>query len=212
MKTRIHAAAMGVLLAAAAAGQKTSSENQVRDRGQTRTQDETQTLDRGRLGRQEAMPSKPLTLHGILVDGSCMDRTAANLSRPPHPPVMPPAQGSAGSGSGGISASGIAVDGSTLERERSDVTIHQVPDLRSRISDSACSVTGNTFGYAILTDNGRLLVLDEGGNTLVGERVQSSRAGRAMLNGTGTPLKPRATIRGTIHGDRLIVSKILNLE
>jgi hypothetical protein len=32
-----------------------------------------------------------------------------------------------------------------------------------------------------------------------------------MLNGTGGPIKPRAAIRGRIHGDRIVVEEIVKL-
>jgi len=86
---------------------------------------------------------------------------------------------------------------------------HQVADLRARAGDLTCAITGATKAFAILLDDGRLLNLDEAGNTLALEAIQSSSAGRAMLNGNGPALKPKVTVKGIIHGDRLLVSQIV---
>ena len=54
---------------------------------------------------------------------------------------------------------------------------HQNPDLRTRQQDPNCAVSGSTVSFAILLDDGRLLNLDEGGNTLVGQAVHATRPG-----------------------------------
>ena len=41
--------------------------------------------------------------------------------------------------------------------------------------------------------------------------IHANPAGRAMLNGTGGPIKPRAAIRGRIHADRFVVEEIVKL-
>ncbi len=212
MNAAIRTSLLGTALVCAMLAQKTSNENQVRDRGRTPTADDTQTLDRGRMGRQGAVPAKPLTLHGLLVDASCLDRSTANLSQPPANSGTAAAQTANRSDNGGVAAHGVNVDSKTLDSERADAMEHQVPDLRSRMSDPSCAVTGNTRGLALLTDNGRLLNLNEGGNTMAIEKIQGSPAGRAMISGTGPALKPKATVVGIIHGDRLEVSKIVKME
>ena len=211
MRRIVPLAAVFSLSLAIAPAQKTNTENQVRDRGQTRTADESQSFDRGHLGRQPAIASKPVTVRGMLVDASCVDRSAANLFQTPQSPNSPPAQ-PASTNRGGVSSHGVSVNGSTAQSERADVMAHQVADMRARAYDPTCAVTGSTRGLAFLTGDGRLLNLDEGGNTLALDRLDSSAAGRAMLNGTGPSLKPKLTAEGTIHGDRLIVSRIVRLE
>ena len=182
-------------------------------------------LNRGRVG--VAPPSGPLVLAGILVDAGCHDRSSQNLLRTPTPfnalaPAEPPQeQASANSArakegfasreapqSQAVTASGITVDKQTLETEQADVLPHQGKDLYTRQPDSSCAITGDTKAFALLTDDGRLLDLNEGGNTFAWQAVQSSTAGRGVLNGAGSPFKPRAVVRGEIRGDQLIVSSL----
>jgi hypothetical protein len=190
-------------LAASAFAQK----NMVRDRGQTPVQDPTQTLVRGRIGHQDLLPKEPLIVSGMLIDGSCPDRSSLNLHEWPEVAPAPLPNNS----SGGVSAKGVTVDAKTLQRERGDVLAHQVPDLRMRQPDPTCAITGSTRSFALLMDNGRLLNLDEGGNTLAGQSLYVDPAGRAMLNGRGPGLKPRIIVEGRIQGDKLIVSKIVKM-
>jgi hypothetical protein len=229
MKTgRITALAAALAMAAVA---QTSKENQVRDRGRTPVADETQTLDRGRLGRQDAVPPTALTFRGMLVDAGCRDRTQTNLVRPAIPtgrdlPAQTPqeessqnseraklgfATGKTQPQSGSVSAAGITVDAKTIQSEREDVLSHQVPDLLTRQPDPTCAVTGGTRAFALLMNNGRLLGLDEGGNTFALQSVQSTDAGRALLNGKSSGFKPKASIKGRVRGDKLIVDN-LNLS
>ena len=81
----------------------------------------------------------------------------------------------------------------------------------TRQPDRSCAVNGATRGFALLMPDGRLLNLDEGGNTMAIQGIHSIPAGRAMLNGTGGALKPQVTLRGRVQGDRLIVEKILKI-
>jgi hypothetical protein len=164
----------------------------------------SQPLTWDHLGRQTPIPKAPLTVSGMLVDGSCENRSALNLrQRPELAPAPLPRQSS-----GGISAGGVTVDAETLERERADALAHQVPDLRMRETDPTCAVTGATRSFALLMNNGLLLNLDEGGNTFVIQYLQSDPAGRALLNGTGPAVKPRVTLRGRIHNNRFVVDKL----
>jgi hypothetical protein len=212
MDTIRKAAGLLAILAAGAFAQGTSNENQVRDRGQTRTADETQTLARGRIGTQDAVPNQPLTLHGLLVEADCRDRSTRNLRQPPQNPEIAGAPESAAAGAAqsanGRSSHGVSVDSSTLDAERSDAMQHQVPDLRARQRDTTCAITGTTRLFALLMDNGRLLNLDEGGNTKAIQAVQANPAGRKMLNGMGPAIKPKVTITGRIHGDRAVVDRL----
>lgn len=210
-------AGLAAFLAASAAAQKTSNENQVRDRGQTRVSDESQTLDRGRLGTQDSVANQPITFTGVLVDAGCRDRSAFNLGQPPR--QSPPAEAPAASPNTAIrqdrvesregrSSAGISVDPKTLDAERADIMSHQTPDLRTRQADLACAVTGSTRAFAIVMENGRLLDLDEGGNTKALQAVQSNPAGRAMLNGNGPAVKPKVTVTARVNGDRAVINKL----
>jgi hypothetical protein len=184
-----------VVLAASLAGQdKHSAENQNRQRGQTHPPDESQSWTRGRLGAQQPIPGKMMDVSGTLIDAACEDRTALNLHRPPEQPNL---------ATGDRSAPATTPPG--------DALAHQTPDMVSRQPDRSCAVTGATRGFSLLTPEGRLLNLDEGGNTFVLQALQSNAAGRAMLNGTGPALKPRITLRGRVRGDRFIVDRIVKL-
>jgi len=176
--------AVFALAAASLFGQiqdKHAADNQNRDRGQTRPADESQSWTRGRLGAQAPLPEKSGTYNGILIDATCSDRTALNLGRAPE----------------------------QHETAQPDPKTEQPPDTAARMPDRSCAITGGTRGFALLTADGRLLNLDEGGNTYANQALYSSAAGRAMMNGTGGGVKPQSTIRGRVQGDRLIVEKIL---
>ena len=194
-----------LLLCLPAFAQQNIPENQVRDRGQTRPPDESQSWTRGRFGTQQPINAKLQDLSGTLIDASCQDRSTINLQQRPQQPNLA-VQPSTGKG-----APGVKVDPKTVQRERSDAMAHQTPDVVTRQPDRACSVTGATRGYALLLPNGRLLNLDEGGNTLVTQGMQSIPDGRAMLDGTGPAVKPQVTVRGRVVGDRLVVDKLLKL-
>ncbi len=145
-------------------------------------------------------------ISGTLIDAACEDRSALNLQQPAAPPNLasqPPSRP--------MPAAGVKVDAKTLQKERADAMAHQNPDVLMRQSDRSCAVTGATRGFALLMSNGRLVNLDEGGNTLALQAIQSTPEGRAMLNGTGGAMKPQVTFRGRVQGDRVIVERILKL-
>jgi len=170
----------------------------------------------------------PLTLSGTLVDAGCQNRSAENLASPPMPlntvsPAEPPQeQASSNSAraqlgfanreveppSAPVTASGITVDKQTLDSEREDIVSHQSKDLFTRQPDDSCAISGDTKAFALLTDKGRLLNLDGGGNTWAWQAVQSTDAGRANLNGTGPAFKPHVTVKGQIWADQLIVQSL----
>jgi hypothetical protein len=129
----------------------------------------------------------------MLIDASCGDRTAWNLRLPPEP--LPE----------------DSVRDRATANTPPDVTEQLTEDTVARQNDRTCAVTGGTRAFALLTSEGRLLNLDEGGNTLVVQRLHSIPAGRAMLNGAGPGIKPFVTIHGRAQGDRLIVGKILKM-
>jgi hypothetical protein len=198
--------ALGLFLLSLAAFAQ-SNTNQVRDRGQTRPPDESQSWTRGRLGVQQPLPKGVQEYSGLLVDATCSDRTSLNLREAPSQPVMPQSP-SAPSGKEG-SSGGVSVDAKTMQSERSDALAHQVPDLMSRQPDPSCAITGSTREFALLTREGRLLNLDEGGTTYAWQALNSLPEGRALLNGGGSGVKPQVQVRGRVQGDRLIVEKFL---
>lgn len=170
----------------------------------------------------------PMNLSGTLVDAGCQNRSAENLASAPIPlAVEAPAEpqqeeafensqraqyGYANKDvqpqSSAITASGITVDKQTLDLEREDVASHQTKDLYTRQPDDSCAITGDTKAFALLTDKGRLLDLDEGGNTWAWQAVQSTDAGRAVLSGTGPAFKPHVVVKGQIWADKLIVDSL----
>lgn len=162
---------------------------------------------RARLGHQAPVAMEPQIAAGILVDASCDNRSALNLRQQPELAPAPLPQQS----SGGVSAFGVTVDARTLALERAGVMEHHVPDLRMRQPDLTCAVTGDTRSFALLMDDGRLVNLDEGGNTMASEFLHADAAGRALLNGTGPALKPRVTIKGRIHMTRLVVEQFIKV-
>jgi hypothetical protein len=83
-----------------------------------------------------------------------------------------------------------------------------VPDLRSRQMDPTCAITGATHSFSIVLNQGRMLNLDDGGNTFATEAVNGSAAGRAMLNGNGGGFKPGVTIKGRIRADKIVVQSL----
>jgi len=174
-------------------------------------------------------PSPSPVFQGVLLDAGCRDFSSRNVNRPPlsvagaNPAQTPEAiaaakasnakqPGAAPNGgaesAGPRTAFGITVDAQTLAAERSDVLPHQVADLLSRQSDPTCAIKGNTRAYALLMDSGRLLDLDDGGNTYATVAVEGSDAGRAMLTGQAPGFKPRAKVKGRIQGDKIIASSV----
>ncbi len=213
MKTLLRLAAPLALAALTAAAQNA---NEVKDRGATAVQ---------------SGPAPPVTLYGTLVDAGCRNRTALNLKQTPETfAAAAPAQTAAEAQSGGqmrtaqgyqnpnapaqqpntpVTVNGIAVDAKTLAAERHDVLEHQVPDLRSRQMDPTCAITGATHSFAlVLTDNGRMLNLDDGGNTYANEAVQGSPDGRTMMDGKSGGFKPQAVVKGNIHADKVVVQSL----
>jgi hypothetical protein len=176
----------------------------------------------------KSRPAVPV-FQGVLLDAGCRDFSSYNLGKPPvsvagaNPAQTPQAAADAKAGSakqpgaapnGGAESSGtrtafgITVDAQTLAAERGDVMPHQVADLMSRQSDPTCAIKGNTRAYALLLDNGRLLDLDDGGNTYATVAVEGSTEGRAMLTGQAPGFKPRATVKGRLQGDKIVATGV----
>jgi len=206
---------MATPLALAAFTAAAQNANEVKDRGATAVQ---------------SGPAPPVTLYGTLVDAGCRNRTALNLKQAPETfTAAAPAQTAAEAQSGSqartaqgyqnpsapsqqpntqVSVNGITVDPKTLAAERHDVLEHQAPDLRSRQMDPTCAITGATHSFALVLDNGRMLNLDDGGNTFANEAVQGNPQGRTMMSGNGGGFKPLAVVKGNIHADRVMVQSL----
>jgi hypothetical protein len=153
--------------------------------------------------RTETLHGTSATLHGVLIDAGCEDRSLWNLARPAESlSAAIPAAGQASQ------SHGITVDSKTLAAERRDVVQVMNPDLRARQSDPTCALKAGTRAYAVLLDNGRLVDLDDGGNTYAALAVQNSPPGRAMLNARGPGFKPRVTVTGTVEGDRIFADEL----
>ncbi|HEX3877929.1 MAG TPA: hypothetical protein VHW24_13145 [Bryobacteraceae bacterium] len=211
MKTLVSTA---TTLALAAFLANAQTPNAVRDRGAT----------------PQASPGPIVTLTGTLVDAGCRNRSALNMSLPAVPfSAAAPAQTSAEIQAGSqmragqgyqnssqpaqqqnpqVSASGVTVDSKTLASERSDVLEHQVPDLHARQMDPTCAITGNSHGFSLVLTDGRMLNLDDGGDSYATVAIQGSTAGRAMLNGNGGGIKPQAAIKGRIRDDQILVQSL----
>jgi hypothetical protein len=205
-------------LCAAAAAQVIPPNSRDSDRGVTPTQRPSQTMDRGRMGTETAVESKPFLWRGILVDAGCQDRSLTNLKRAASlAPAAPPDKSSsdkadtpkgAAARNGAVNDKGVKVDSSTVRAERAIPMETRTPDHLTREMDPSCALTAQTKAFALLLPNGTLLNLDEGGNTMAYEAFQSSPQGQAILNGRGNAEKPHATIKGTRRGDQLEVQTV----
>jgi hypothetical protein len=199
-----------VLAALAQSGQKTTKQNEIRDRGQTPVQPPGQSFDYGRIGTQASVPYGPVTLRGTLVDAACQNRTNPNLYKAPEsvPATMPPAGAMQAPSAGASSAGGISVNARTLAAERADILAHQTAEMRSRQEDMTCAITASTKEYGLVLPNGRYLDLDYGGDTLANEAVYGTPQGQGMLNGTGPGVKLPVTVKGRVFGDKVIVEEL----
>jgi hypothetical protein len=144
---------------------------------------------------------KEMTVTGILIDAGCQDRTALNLARPPR------------NRTGATPPDGPDADRNiNPEAERAGAIAQQVPETINRQPDMTCAVTEATRGFALLLDDGRLVNLDEAGNTRAIDAVGRSAAGRAMLNGKGPAVKPKVEVTGRFLEERLLVTKLRLLK
>jgi hypothetical protein len=164
--------------------------------------------------QQPPSTAKRETVQGTLIDAGCSDRSLWNMTRPPEAPAaaMPaPPSPQAKQGTKGAQATqseGVTLDSKTAGTERQDITPVMNPEAPSRQSDPTCAIKANTRAFAVLLGNGRLLDLDEGGNTFAALAVQHSPQGRALINGRGPGFKPRVSVVGVIEGDRLFTDDV----
>ena len=182
--------------------------------GGTPAQQTTRKAAQTRRNNEIDVPFGESVFQGILIDAGCRDRETLNLRRPPETlPQEAPAQPANAPQNnppptGAVSAKGISVSGATIDAERVGVMAPRVPGMFERQLDPTCAITGSTTSFALLTDDGRLLDLDQGGNTLALVAVYSTSGGRALLNGQGPGVKPRVVVKGQIRGDGLIVQDV----
>ncbi len=206
-----HFAAAGAIAVACVFAQTAPSGSPPGSPAGTPAQQETQKSALARRDNDLNVAVGSVTVHGILIDGGCRDPQLANLRQPPETlpeeaPAQPPdALQNNPPPTGAVSAKGISVTGATIQAERAGVMETHVSGMYERQDDPTCAITGSTTSFAVLTDNGRLLDLDQGGNTLAMIAVQSTSGGRAMLNGQGPGVKPRVVVKGALRADRLIV-------
>ena len=158
----------------------------------------------------QALHAHQQTYQGILIDAGCLDRSVWNMTRAAEPQqaaIAPTGPGSQPDQAN--QSSGVSVDAKTIANERADITAVMVNnDLAARQSDPTCAIKANTRGYALLLSNGRLLDLDEGGNTYANALVMASQQGRDMVNGRGPGFKPSVTVVGLQQGNRLFTDNL----
>jgi hypothetical protein len=158
----------------------------------------------------ERLHARDTTFQGVLIDAGCRDRSVWNMKRPPEPldvAIAPTGQGTQGGEA--TRSQGVSVDASTINAERSDVTPVLVnADSAVRQSDPTCAIKGNTRAFALLLNDGRLLDLDEAGNTYATAMVSATPQGRAMLSGKAGGFKPRVSIVGWVQQDRLFTQDL----
>ena len=193
--------------------QNVGSQDRSRTRGKTPTQTPQETVNRGRIGQQAAIPYGPQKFYGILVDAGCPERDAMTLQLRPVSPVAPapPTAGAKGAAAPANGGNGINVSQQVLAAERGRVTWMETPDHLTRQMDPACGISGATKAFALFMPQGtwgKLVNLDEGGNTYAYEAFQATPQGQAILSGTGQPMKPVATVTGFRRGDKIIVSSV----
>jgi hypothetical protein len=153
----------------------------------------------GRGGHAE--PHDVAAWSGTLLDASCTDRSLENLRAQPSDVLATDKNPQK-------KAVGITVDPKTLKAERAEATMPQTADHASRYSSASCALTADTKAFLLLLADGKILTLDEGGNTLAFEAFQASPAGAAILNGKVGGLKPKATVKGVVSGGRLRVRSL----
>jgi hypothetical protein len=163
--------------------------------------------DEGKTRGETAAAQAPVVFRGILIDAGCRDFSRYNLGLSPQALPAPAKEADAKAGAG-VTASGITVDAHTMDAERADAMPHQVADLVSRQSDPTCAVKGSTRAYALLTPDGHVADLDEGGNTFADMAVKADSQGRAMLAGQGPGFKPMVAVTGHVQGSRIAASAV----
>jgi hypothetical protein len=72
----------------------------------------------------------------------------------------------------------------------------------------ACPVTGGTRAFALQLQDGRLLDLGEAGTTFASAALNGSKDGRALINRMVYSIWPQATVKGHLHGSKIMVDSL----
>lgn len=169
-------------------------------------------LAQNKSGEKEGASVQPQNskIDGLLIDAGCRDRTVWNMTRAPVPlqnAIAPTGQGNRPGQQ--MQSTLVNVAPSTIDLERADaMQVIRNSDSAVRQNDPTCAIKGNTRAFALLLDSGRLLDLDDGGNTYAAAMVSSTPQGRAMLNSQSGGFKPRVRVTGWIQGDRLYTENL----
>jgi len=73
---------------------------------------------------------------------------------------------------------------------------------------SGCPVTGGTRGFALQLPDGKLLDLGEAGTTFASAALNGSKDGRALVNRLVYSIWPQATVKGHLHGSKIMVDSV----
>ena len=76
------------------------------------------------------------------------------------------------------------------------------------IERSGCPVTGGTRAFALQVADGRLLDLGEAGTTFASAALNGSKDGRALINRLVYSIWPKATVKGYLHGSKIVVDSV----
>jgi hypothetical protein len=71
-----------------------------------------------------------------------------------------------------------------------------------------CPVTGGTRAFALQLADGRLLDLGEAGTTFASAALNGSKEGRAVINRLVYSIWPKATVKGYLHGSKIMVESV----
>jgi hypothetical protein len=72
----------------------------------------------------------------------------------------------------------------------------------------ACPVTALTRAFGLELAGGKLFDLDEAGTTFVSAALNGNKDGRAVIDGTADSIRPRAAVKGRLHGSRIMVDSL----
>jgi hypothetical protein len=72
----------------------------------------------------------------------------------------------------------------------------------------ACPVTAGTRAFGLELANGKLLDLDEAGTTFASAALNGNKDFRALINGTADSIRPKATVKGRLHGTKIMVDSV----
>lgn len=169
-----------------------------------------QAQSKGEEKEAATLPSHDSKVEGLLIDAGCRYRNVWNMTRQAEPlkaAIAPTGRQSVGGAQ--PQSNLVNVDPKIIDQERADaMQVISNSDSAVRQADPTCAIKGSTRAFALLLPTGRLLDLDDGGNTYAAAMVSSTPEGRAMLNAQAGGFKPRVRITGSIEGDRLVTENL----